>query len=59
MKVLEESGKSRDPLTSSAAVDWQMSHDSLEPPPKKKEKKGKKKRNPLGLNKLNNSSDSE
>lgn len=55
MKVLEESGKSRDPLTSSAAVDWQMSPDLLEP--KKIEEKEKK--NPVGLNKLNNSSDSE
>lgn len=47
MKVLEESGKSRDPLTSSAAVDGQMSPDSLEL------------NFPMGLNKLNNSSDSK
>lgn len=43
--MLEESGKSTDPLTSSAAVDWQMSPDLLEL------------NFPLGLNKLNNSSD--
>lgn len=57
MKVLEESGKSRDPLTSSAAVDWQMSPDSLGA--KKIKEKGEKKNIPMGLNKLNNSSDSE
>lgn len=57
MKVLEESGKSRDPLTSSAAVDWQMSPDSLEP--KKIKEKGREKKIPMGFNKLNNSSDSE
>lgn len=45
--MLEESGTSRDPLTSSAAVDWQMSRDLFEL------------NFPMGLNKLNNSFDSK
>lgn len=45
--MLEESGTSRAPLTSSAAVDWQMSPDLFEL------------NFPMGLNKLNNSFDSK
>lgn len=45
--MLEESGTSRDPLTSSTAVDWHMSPDLFEL------------NFSMGLNKLNNSFDSK
>lgn len=47
MKVLEESGACRDPLTSSTAVDWHVSADLFELS------------FPVGLKKLNNSFDSK